>query len=86
MMVKDVREVRAVPIWLLREYLEGLGGESEGDGSIRGPGWTATLTQIEDFQVGSLRVGQVRLEIEGEEKALAELRPVLAEKLLRAGG
>lgn len=85
-MVKDVREVRAVPIWLLREYLEGLGGKSDGDGLVHGPGWTATLTQIEDFVVGSLRVGQVRLEIEGKEKAIEKLRPVLEEKLLRAGG
>ena len=69
-MVTDVREIRALPIWLLREYLEGAGGRSLDDGAVEGPGWIARLTQIEDYRIGSLAVGQVRLE----------------PKLLRAGG
>jgi hypothetical protein len=85
-MATEVREIRALPIWLLREYLEDAGGRSAGDGSVEGAGWTARLTQVEDYRIGSLAVGQVRLEIEADEKALSDLLARLEPKLLRAGG
>jgi hypothetical protein len=44
------------------------------------------LSQMEDFQVGSLRCGQVRLEVIGEAETLERLRPRLDLKLMRAGG
>ena len=80
------REIRGIPLWLMREYLEKLGGRSEEDGSIHGEGWRATLTQQDDYQIGSLRVGQIKLELEAEEAALELLLPQLEKKLLRAGG
>ena len=85
-MPTDIREIRGLPIWLLREYLEGAGGEATGDERVSGQGWTARLTQIEDYRIGSLSVGQVRLEIEADEQALADLLARLEPKLLRAGG
>ena len=79
------REIRGIPIWLLREYLESAGGTSDGH-SVRGAGWQATLERIEDFRLGSLVVGQVRLDLVGEAEALATLLEVLEPRLVRAGG
>ena len=55
--------MRAIPLWLLRAYLEELGGQVQADGSVAGEGWQARLTQLPDAEVGSLRIGQVRLEL-----------------------
>jgi len=80
------REIRGVPLWLIREYLEELGGAARDDATIEGPGWSASLEQIEDFRIGSLVVGQVRVRLEGDEETLAALEPRLDDKLIRAGG
>lgn len=86
MMVTYEREVRGIPLWLLREYLVAEGGKVDEEGRIAGPGWVARLTQLEDYQIGSLRVGQVRVEIDGEAGAMAELEQVMEKKLIRGGG
>lgn len=86
MQTRFVQEVRAIPLWLLQEYLAELGGQTQGDGTLRGEQWSARLTQIEDYQIGSLRVGQVRLEITGEADAVTRVQTLLEPKLLRAGG
>ncbi|MFQ5844192.1 MAG: DUF1952 domain-containing protein, partial [Planctomycetota bacterium] len=82
----EVREVRGIPLWLLREYLEEAGGRRAGDDRVVGDGWSARLTQLDDHRVGSLRVGQVRIELDGEAEPMARLRAFLDPKLLRAGG
>jgi hypothetical protein len=86
-------EVRAIPLWLLGVYLQELGGKIQPVGNatreevlMNGPGWQAVLRQMEDFHIGSLRVGQVYLKIEAEDAVLKALRPALEKKLLRAGG
>lgn len=79
-------EVRGIPLWLLREYLEELGGRVNGDHVVAGEGWQAQISQIDDFRLGSLRVGQVRLELTGEPDAVARIEAALQPKLLRAGG
>ena len=83
---KQIRQIRGIPLWLLREYLEEIGGEAVKEDRVVGDGWTASLVQMEDYQIGSLRVGQVELAIEGDPKAIASLQPALEKKLLRAGG
>lgn len=85
-MAQLVKEMRGLPLWLLREYLVEIGGEVGPGGKIDGDGWQASLTQMDDFKVGSLVVGQVRLEITADEQAMDRLMPVLEKKLLRAGG
>jgi len=80
------RVLRALPLWLLREYLEELGGRSLEDGTIVGPGWIARLVQAEDYRVGSINVGQVRLFLEAEIEVWQRLQPALEKKLMRAGG
>jgi len=82
------REVRGIPLWLIREYLEELGGTAKDDcnvfsDGVSGDGWTAQLEQIEDFQIGSLVIGQVRVVLEG---SVTKLVAGLDDKLLRAGG
>ncbi len=78
--------VRGVPLWLLREYLEEIGGQLQADGGLAGDGWMARLTQVDDYVIGSLRVGQVRVEIAGEAASVGRARAALEPKLLRAGG
>ncbi len=78
--------VTGIPLWLLQEYLESLGGWVDTDGQLRGPGWQARLAQVEDYQIGSLRVGRVRLELHGPAEAVEKLRPAIEKKLVRAGG
>ena len=100
-MAAFVREVRGLPLWLLREYLVEEGGRAEGENAegrdaegndaegktkVVGEGWTVRLEQMDDFVVGSLRVGQIRVELDGEPDALARMQAILERKLLRAGG
>jgi hypothetical protein len=80
-----VRQVRGIPLWLLREYLQELGGEVDENGRVVGAGWVATLTPQEPFQLGSLRVGQLELHLQGSQQALDALLPRLDKKTMRAG-
>ena len=78
--------IRAVPLWLLESYLVDAGGASTGEGRVDGDGWSAQLTQIDDFVIGSLRIGEVRLDIDGEPTAVRRLVETLEPRLIRAGG
>jgi len=79
------RKIRGIPLWLLQAYLEELGGQAQGD-RITGNGWEAQIAELDDFHLGSLTVGQVRLQVEGEKQTVKELVPRLERKLLRGGG
>lgn len=78
--------VTSIPLWLMREYLVELGGQQVADDAVSGEGWQARLTRVEDFQLGSLRVGQVHLQVHGDAQAIERLRPALDKKLIRGGG
>jgi hypothetical protein len=80
------QDIRGIPLWLLRDYLVDLGGQVQPDGQVVGPGWQGRLTRLEDFRLSSLRVGEVRLELDGDADAVARLELALRPKLLRAGG
>lgn len=80
------RELRGIPAWLLKEYMETLGGKVAADGSIIGTGWQAQLIQMEDYAIGSLKVGQVRLEWQGDDEAYQTIWPRLEIRLIRVGG
>ena len=84
-MYQESRQIRGIPLWLLREYLEELGGTAVSETEGRGEGWTITLAKMEPFAIGSLRVGQVMMEIHGEDEAIALLNPQLEKKTMRAG-
>lgn len=79
-------EVRGVPLWLLREYLVEGGGRAVGDDRVEGEGWSARLVQLEDYRIGHLSVGQVRIELDGTPEGLRAVDAFLAPKLLRGGG
>ena len=85
-MYTESRQIRSIPLWLLREYLEELGGTAVSETQVVGEGWTITLANMEPFVLGSLRVGQVMMEIQGEDEAIARLNPELIKKTMRAGG
>jgi hypothetical protein len=77
--------VHAIPLWLLREYLEELGGRALSETKVAGDGWRAELLKLPDQHIGSLRIGRVQLTLAGEAEALARLRPGLDRKTMRAG-
>lgn len=77
--------VHAIPLWLLREYLEELGGRALSESVIVGDGWRVELQKLPDRRVGSLRIGLVQLTLQGEADAVARLKPGLDLKTLRAG-
>ncbi len=80
-----VRDVRAVPLWLMREYLVGLGAVSDGDNLV-GDGWRARLLPLGTYRVGSLAVGEVRVEIEGDSDAVTRTASALDLRLSTRGG
>jgi hypothetical protein len=90
------RVLRGIPRWLLVGYLEELGGSTveTGDGLdllpdedlVVGDGWQARLTQLEDFKVGSLSSGQVRLVVTGDPDEVRGMLSRLAPMLVRGGG
>ena len=80
-----VREMRGIPFFLLKEYLEEMGGTSISDNLVQGPGWSVNLTKMEPFQLGSLSVGQTRLDIEIEDHLVDDFMEVFGKKTLRAG-
>ena len=89
--IERERSIRGIPLWLVRGYLEDLGARPTGDPTrervaLAADDWGATLEQVEDFQVGSLRVGQVRLSLTGEDGVLRPLLAALEKRLFRGGG
>lgn len=81
-----VHEMRGIPFFLLKEYLQELGGELIADDTIRGEGWTARLERMEPFRLGSLEVGQTRLMLELREDVAEDFLERFRLKTLRAGG
>ncbi len=80
-----VREMRGIPYFLLMEYLQELGGAPTSDDQVKGPGWSVKLTKMEPFRLGSLSVGQTRLEIDIEEHLVDDFMERFGKKTLRAG-
>jgi hypothetical protein len=80
------REIRGIPFFLLVEYLEEMGGTVIEKGYVRGPGWNVRLQRIEPFRIGSLEVGQSRLEFEIEDHLVDSFMELFGKKTLRAGG
>ncbi|GAB4466872.1 MAG: hypothetical protein Kow0070_29990 [Anaerolineales bacterium] len=80
-----VREMRGIPMFLLKEYLQEMGGTPEGENLIRAEGWSVTLEKMEPFRLGSLAVGQTRLTIEIEDHLVDDFLTRFGKKTLRAG-
>ena len=80
-----IREMRGIPYYLLKEYLQELGGSLVDENLIRGDGWSVRLERMEPFRLGSLEVGQTRLTMELEERVAEDFQARFAKKTLRAG-
>lgn len=80
-----VREIRGIPMFLLKEYLQEMGGVPQGENLVRAEGWSVTLEKMEPFRLGSLSVGQTRLIIEIEEHLVDWFMAQFGKKTLRAG-
>jgi len=80
-----VREMRGIPYFLLMEYLQELGGIPTSDDQVQGSGWSVKLTKMEPFRLGSLSVGQTRLEIDIEAHLVDDFMERFGKKTLRAG-
>lgn len=80
-----IREMRGIPFFLLKEYLEEMGGTSINENQVQGPGWSVEMSRMEPFRLGSLSVGQTRLEIQIEDHLVDDFMEVFGKKTLRAG-
>ena len=81
-----VREIRGIPGFLLKEYLQEMGGTLVEENLVQGDGWRVRLERMEPFRLGSLEVGQTRLTMELEERIAEDFEGRFLKKTLRAGG
>jgi hypothetical protein len=80
-----IREIRGIPYFLLKEYLQELGGTLVEENVVAGDGWRVHLERIAPFRIGSLEVGQTRLTMELEDEKAEDFLQRFAMKTLRAG-
>lgn len=80
-----VREMRGIPYFLLKEYLQELGGSLINENIVSGDGWTVTLESMDPFRLGLLEVGQTRLTMELDDFAAEDFLERFKMKTLRAG-
>jgi len=80
-----VREMRGIPYFLLKAYLQELGGELRAEDWVCGAGWSVRLERMSPFRLGSLEVGQTRLTMELQDEVAEDFLARFALKTLRAG-
>lgn len=81
-----VHEMRGIPYFLLKEYLQELGGELTAEDTVAGEGWSVQLERMEPFRIGSLEVGQTRLTMELRDDVADDFLERFRLKTFRAGG
>jgi Domain of unknown function (DUF1952) len=81
-----VHEMRGIPYYLLKEYLQELGGTLVAEDLIKGDGWRVKIEKMEPFQLFSLSVGQSRLTMELDDSVADDFLDRFTKKTLRAGG
>jgi len=81
-----VHEMRGIPFFLLKEYLQEMGGKETAENFIQGEGWTVRLERMEPHKIFSLSVGQSRLTVEMEDDVADDFIERFKKKTLRAGG
>lgn len=80
------REIRGIPFFLLKEYLQEMGGTPQGENVLCAEGWRATLEKMEPFRIGPLSVGQTRLTIKIEDRLVEDFWAQLGKKDPAGGG
>jgi len=63
-----------------------MGGELVEDDLVEGTGWKVQLSRMDPYQIGSLVIGQTKLEIQIEDDRVDDFFEQLNKKTLRAGG
>jgi hypothetical protein len=81
-----VHEMRGIPYFLLKEYLQELGGTLVAEDTVAGEGWSVRMEKMEPFRLKSLSVGQTRLYMELREDVYDDFLERFRMKTLRAGG
>lgn len=81
-----VHEMRGIPYFLLKEYLQEMGGTLVEENLVRAEGWSVRLEKMEPFRLGSLSVGQTRLTMELDESVADDFLERFRKKTFRAGG
>jgi len=81
-----IHEMRGIPYFLLKEYLQEMGGTLLEENFIQGAGWSARLERMEPFKLFSLSFGQTRLTVEMEDHVADDFIERFKKKTLRAGG
>jgi hypothetical protein len=81
-----VHVMRGIPYYLLKEYLQELGGTLLGEDLIQGDGWRVKIEKLEPFRLFSLSVGQSRLTMELDERVADDFLERFKKKTFRAGG
>jgi hypothetical protein len=81
-----VHEMRGIPYFLLKEYLQEMGGKEIEENLIQGDGWSVRLERMEPFRLFSISVGQTRLTVEMEDHVADDFTERFRKKTLRAGG
>jgi len=81
-----VHEMRGIPYFLLKEYLQEMGGTLVEENLIIGKGWIVRLERMEPYRIFSLSVGQTRLTVEMEDAVADDFTERFRKKTLRAGG
>lgn len=84
--VTEVREMRGIPKFLLKEYLVEMGGTIIDDTRVESPNFTVVFETMEPFRLGALEVGQNRLIIHVDQTWKDEFFRQFSQKTLRAGG
>ena len=85
-MARRERAFRGISKRLVVQYLEGLGGEAEGDSRVVGDGWTVDIDTEPVTITSSIQLTEVQLTFEGDDETLDELVDTFAQKAMRAGG
>jgi hypothetical protein len=78
--------IYGIPIWLMKKYLVDLGAAETQENVLVGDGWQATVQVSEPARIGSLVVGRIQVDLEGEPEVLDDLIKRLHWKTMRGGG
>jgi hypothetical protein len=77
---------KAIPLWLMKEYLSELGATEQAENKLVAEGWKAVLSKGEPFRLGSLVVGVTEVELSGDQATIEAMLEKLHWKTLRGGG
>jgi hypothetical protein len=78
--------LRGIGPAILRRYLRELGAEETEDFQIVGDGWMARVEAGDPLFIGSIRLGQSIVTLDGDDETVEAIAEALKAKSLRAGG